>query len=122
MTITRLIVLSLSLFGFGCAAVSADTSRTSTASQALIVEVSGPPPAPKPEAKSVCPGGGHIWVAGYWDYIGGHHVWRDGRWIQGMIGYEYIRARYEWDGKAWQFHVPHWHRHAVTASTQMAQK
>ena len=73
------------------------------------------PPDPKPEVKTPCPAPGHIWVAGYWDYIGGQHVWRDGRWVQGKAGYEYVRARYEFDGKAWQFHVPHWHSRAVTS-------
>jgi hypothetical protein len=33
-----------------------------------------------------------------------------------------VRARYEFDGKAWQFHVPHWHKRAAAQSpTQMAQ-
>ena len=123
MNITRSLVVSLALSSFGCAAVSSDTSKTSAASQSLVVEVPGPPPPAKSEVKTSCPGAGHIWVAGYWDWIGGHHVWRDGRWVQGMAGYEYIRARYEWDGKAWQFHVPHWHRRAVTSTaTQVAQR
>lgn len=122
MNITRPLVLSLALSSFGCAAVSGDTAQTSTTAQALVVEVPGPPPPAKAEVKAPCPASGHIWIAGYWDWIGGHHVWRDGRWIQGMIGYEYIRARYEWDGKAWQFHVPHWHRRAVTPTTQVAQR
>jgi hypothetical protein len=120
MNITRSIALSLSLVSFGCAAVSSTTSQTSTASQQLVIEVPSSPPDPKPEVKTPCPGPGHIWVAGYWDYIGGHHVWRDGRWLQGKPDYEYVRARYEFDGKAWQFHVPHWHRRAVTQPAQMA--
>lgn len=122
MNIARSIVLSFSIFAGGCAAVSANTPQTPSAEQSLVVEVPGPPPAPKAEEKTPCPGPGHIWVAGYWDYIGGQHVWRDGRWIEGKRDYEYVRARYEWDGKAWQFHVPHWHRRAVTAPTQMAQR
>ena len=121
MNITRSIALSFSLLSFGCATVSGTTSTTSTASQQLVVEVpDGPPPA-KAEVKTACPAPGHIWVAGYWDWIGGHHVWRDGRWVQGLAGYEYVRARYEFDGKAWQFHVPHWHKRAATQSTQVAQ-
>lgn len=115
MNITRSIALSLSLFSFGCATVSGDTSQTSTASQQLVIEVPSPPPDPQPEVKTPCPGPGHIWVAGYWDYIDGHHVWREGRWLQGKADYEYVRARYEFDGKAWQFHVPHWHRRAIAA-------
>ena len=121
MNITRSIALSFSLFSFGCAAVSANTSTTSAGSQQLVVEVPDAPPAPKDEVKTACPAPGHIWVAGYWDWIGGHHVWRDERWMQGMAGYEYVRARYEFDGKAWQFHVPHWHKRAATQTTQVAQ-
>jgi hypothetical protein len=122
MNFTRAIALSLSLSAVGCAAVSADTSKTSSPSQVMVLEVPNPPPDPKAEEKTPCPGPGHIWVAGYWDYIGGHHVWRAGRWVEGKAGYEYVRARYEWDGRAWQFHVPHWHRRPASATTpQMAQ-
>jgi hypothetical protein len=121
MNIARSIVLSFSLFAVGCAAVSADTSKTSAPTRVLVVEVPNAPPDPKAEVKTPCPAPGHIWVAGYWDYIDGHHVWRDGRWVEGKLGYEYIRARYEWDGKAWQFHVPHWHKRTVSTPTQMAQ-
>jgi hypothetical protein len=122
MNFTRVVVLSLSLSAVGCAAVSADTSHTSSPSQALVFEVPNPPPEAKAEEKPACPGPGHIWVAGYWDYIAGHHIWRAGRWVEGKAGYEYVRARYEWDGRAWQFHVPHWHRRPVDSATpQMAQ-
>jgi hypothetical protein len=122
MKLTRLFALSLSLSTVGCAAVTADTAKTSSPTQTLVLEVPNAPPDPKPEIKPACPGPGHIWVAGYWDYIGGHHIWRDGRWVEGKAGYEYVRARYEWDGKAWQFHIPYWHRRAVGApmAPQMA--
>ena len=121
MNITRSIVLAFSLVAVGCSTVGGNTSQTSTTSQQLVVEVPNAPPEPKAEEKTPCPGPGHIWIAGYWDYIGGHHVWRDGHWIEGKVGYEYVRARYEWDGTAWQFHVPHWKKRVVTAPTQMAQ-
>jgi YXWGXW repeat-containing protein len=120
MNITRSIALSLSLVSFGCATVGSTTTQTSSASGQLVVEVQDAPPEPKAEVKTPCPAAGTIWVAGYWDYIGGHHVWRDGRWVQGKAGYEYVRARYEFDGKAWQFHVPHWHRRAVSQPVQVA--
>jgi hypothetical protein len=121
MNITRSIALAFSLVTVGCSTVGSTTSQTSTTSQQLVVEVPTAPPEPKAEEKLPCPGPGHIWIAGYWDYIGGHHVWRDGRWLEGKVGYEYIRARYEFDGKAWQFHVPHWKKRTVTQPTQMAQ-
>ena len=117
MNIARSIVLSFSLVSFGCATVSATTSQTSAAAEPLVVEVPEAPPAAKPEVKTPCPGPGHIWVAGYWDYIAGQQVWREGRWIQGKRDYEYVRARYEFDGKAWQFHVPYWHRREVATTT-----
>ncbi len=104
----------------GCASVSSDTTKTSSTMSALVVEVPGPPPEAKDEAKPTTPEPGHIWVAGYWDYINGQHVWRDGRWLAGKPGYEYVRARYEFDGKAWQFHVPHWHRRTPTTPTTVA--
>jgi hypothetical protein len=122
MNFTRPLILSLSLFAVGCASVTTDTAKPSVTSQPLVIEVPFAPPPLKDEVKTPCPALGYIWVAGYWDFIGGHNVWRDGRWVQGKIGYEYIRARYEWDGKAWQFHVPHWHKRAVTGSNQMAQR
>src|SRR5262245_60641126 len=88
MKLMRMFVLSLSFSAFGCAAVTADTSKTSSPTTAMMVEVPNPPPDPKTEQKTECPGTGYIWVAGYWDYIGGHHIWRDGRWVQGKPGYE----------------------------------
>jgi hypothetical protein len=112
--------VALSFVAVGCATVSGNTSATSTAQKTLVIEVPNAPPPPKDEAKPTTPEPGHIWVAGYWDYIDGHHVWREGRWVQGKVGYEYVRARYEFDGKAWQFHVPHWHRRAPAESPTMA--
>ena len=117
MNITRSIALCLSLSAFGCAAV---TTQTSSTTPTLVVEVPNQPPEAKAEVKSPCPSPGSIWVAGYWDYIDGHHVWRDGRWVSGKSGYEYVRAQYVYDGHAWQFHVPHWHKRPVTDSPQMA--
>jgi hypothetical protein len=112
--------LTLGFVVVGCATVSNDTAHTSTAPKSLVIEVPNPPPPPKEEAKPTTPEPGHIWVAGYWDYIDGHHLWRDGRWVQGKPGYEYVRAHYEFDGKAWQFHVPHWHRRSPAESPTMA--
>jgi len=60
--------------------------------------------------KPAAPGYGYIWVAGYWDYLDGNYIWRSGHWMQGKSDYEYVRARYEYDGKTWVFHRPHWKR------------
>lgn len=118
MNIARSIVLCFALSAVGCAAV---TTQTSSTTPTLVMTVPNPPPDPKEEEKPASPGPGYIWVAGYWDYIGGHHVWREGRWMQSKPNYEYVRARYAYDGHSWQFYVPHWHHRAVsTSSTQMA--
>lgn len=91
----------------GCGVLSSDTG-SSNAENALTMQVGGQPPADKAEEKPAAPGFGYIWVSGYWDYISGQYVWRNGRWVQGKPDYEYVRARYEFDGKGWTFHRPHW--------------
>jgi hypothetical protein len=93
----------------GCSVISSDTSANDT-KNALTVQVAKAPPQEKEEAKEhpASPGFGFIWVGGYWDYLDGNYVWRDGRWVQGKPDYEYVRARYEFDGKSWVFHRPHW--------------
>ena len=101
---------ALALFSSqGCSVISSDTSAQS-AQNALTVQVREQPPPDKTEAKEhpSSPGFGYIWVAGYWDYLDGNYVWRDGRWVQGKPDYEYVRARYEYDGKSWVLHRPHW--------------
>jgi hypothetical protein len=38
------------------------------------------PPAPVVEHRSVAPGRGYVWVAGYHRWDGGRYVWVPGRW------------------------------------------
>ncbi|MDB4965671.1 MAG: hypothetical protein JWN44_1360 [Myxococcales bacterium] len=99
----------------GCATLSGNTeSGNGETKNQVTVQVNSAPPAEKTEAnRPAAPGFGYIWVAGYWDYLDGNYVWRDGRWVQGKPDYEYIRARYEYDGKAWLFHRPHWKKRAA---------
>src|SRR5262245_27659857 len=100
------LVLALLVFGgAGCAALSGSTGETRNA---LTLQVHAQPPADKTETRTPSPGFGYIWVSGYWDYLDGNFIWRDGRWVQGRPDYEYVRARYEFDGNAWLFHRPHW--------------
>jgi len=93
----------------GCSVISSDTSSADS-KNALTMQVRDAPPPEKTETadKPAAPGMGYIWVAGYWDYLDGNYVWRDGRWVQAKPDYEYVRARYEYDGKSWLFHRPHW--------------
>ena len=109
MKLEHVLFLALASGLFGCAVVSSDTS-SGNAADALTVQVNARPPDDRVEEKAAAPGFGYIWVAGYWDYLDGNYLWRAGRWMQGRADYEYVRARYEWNGSAWIFHRPHWKR------------
>ncbi len=109
----RTIALALMIAVAGCSTLSSSSSTSSTADAKTQVTVpvnSAPPPDKTEGSKHSAPGYGYIWVAGYWDYLDGNYIWRDGRWVQGKPDYEYVRARYEFDGKSWVFHRPHWKR------------
>jgi hypothetical protein len=108
----RTIALVLMIGFAGCGTLSSSSGNPSgDAKNQIDVAVASPPPAEKGEAnKPAAPGFGYIWVAGYWDYLDGNYIWRDGRWVQGKPDYEYVRARYDNDGKSWVFHRPHWKR------------
>ena len=38
------------------------------------------PPPVRVEARGVAPGGGYVWIDGYWGYRGGAYSWVPGRW------------------------------------------
>jgi hypothetical protein len=115
----RTIVLTLCVAVAGCGTLSSSSQNSSgDAKNQVTIQVNSAPPAEKAEtSRPAAPGFGYIWVGGYWDYLDGNYIWRDGRWVQGKPDYEYVRARYEFDGKGWLFHRPHWKRrqHAAAA-------
>lgn len=108
----RRALLCLLLATSGCAIISSSSTSSSDQNRVTIEVNAQPPPdkVEKAEARPPSPGFGHIWVNGYWDYLDGNYVWRAGRWTQSRPDYEYVRARYEFDGKTWLFHRPHWKR------------
>lgn len=113
----RTIALALFLGLSGCATLSGSSGSADPNTQ-LTIAVSSAPPAEKPEgSRPEPPGYGYIWVNGYWDYLDGNYVWRDGRWVQAKPDYEYVRARYEYNGKSWLFHRPHWKRRHTSQMT-----
>ena len=120
----RTIALVLMLgFTAGCATLSSSGGSSGDSKTQIDVPVNSAPPPEKAEGtRPEAPGYGYIWVAGYWDYLDGNYIWRDGRWVQGKPDYEYVRARYEYDGKAWVFHRPHWKRRQHTAESAAAPK
>jgi hypothetical protein len=116
----RSLALCFVLGTSACGVISSDSSSANT-QNALTVEVSSAPPADNEEGdRPAKPDGPFIWVNGYWENMGGNYVWRDGRWVQARPQYEYVRARYEFNGKSWLFHRPHWRkrqRDAAAGST-----
>lgn len=106
----------------GCAILSSSSSSSGDANKVTIEVSAAPPPEKieKADARPASPGYGYIWVNGYWDYLDGNYVWRSGRWTQARQDYEYIRARYEYDGKTWLFHRPHWKRRRAAESAAPA--
>jgi hypothetical protein len=107
MKMLRTLFLLSILPSAGCATLSSDASSVGKATS-LTIRVPNQPPELRAENRTESPGPGHIWVAGYWDYVGGQHTWRGGRWVAPMPGYEYVRARYEQDGTSWILYAPHW--------------
>ena len=120
----RTIALVLMIGFAGCATLSSSSGSSSGNPENQIdVSVNSAPPPEKTEGtRPAAPGYGYIWVAGYWDYLDGNYIWRDGRWVQGKPDYEYVRARYEYDGKAWVFHRPHWKRRQKTTEATISPK
>jgi hypothetical protein len=83
-----------------------------------VVVPSAPPPDRTDPPRPPAPAFGQIWVAGHWDNLDGIYVWKEGRWVPGRADYEYVRARYDFDGakQSWIYHRPHWkRRHAAAA-------
>ena len=120
---TIALVVMLGFIG-GCATLSSSSGGSSGDSKTQIdVPVSSQPPPEKAEGtRPSSPGFGYIWVGGYWDYLDGNYIWRDGRWVQGKPDYEYVRARYDNNGKTWVFHRPHWKRRQKATEAAAAPK
>ena len=118
----RTIALALMIGFAGCATLSGSPGAAGDGNEIDISVSSAPPPEKAEGTRPAAPGYGYIWVGGYWDYLDGNYIWTDGRWVQGKPDYEYVRARYEYDGKAWVFHRPHWKRRVKTTEAASAPK
>lgn len=110
--------------GAGIAGGSGGAAAPSTAGavQVDVIVPKQPPPDKTDPAKPAAPGFGYIWVAGHWDWVEGIYLWKEGRWMQGRAGYEYVRARYDFDGgqRQWIYRRPHWKRRLLGQATPQA--
>lgn len=85
------------------------------------VEVDDAPPPPRAEVIPLRPGGGHVWVPGYWYWTGSRYIWHAGYWsvppAQGHVwvpsGWVHHHGRYRYVPGRWSTpnRVPH-HRYA----------
>lgn len=68
------------------------------------------PPAVRVEVIGVPPVAGSVWIAGYWDWVGGRHVWVPGRWVPGKPRHHWVAARWIREGDGWRMQRGHWAR------------
>lgn len=68
------------------------------------------PPPPQYEYYGAPPVVGHIWIGGYWNWVGARYVWIPGRWEAPRPGYYWAPHRWERQGDHWRPHGGRWER------------
>lgn len=68
-----------------------------------------PPPVPY-EHPGYPPVVGHVWITGYWNWVGVRYVWVPGRWEAPRPGYYWMPHRWEHQGDHWRPHGGRWER------------
>ena len=89
----------------GCAVVPLDDPYYG----APVVRVE--PPPPQYEFIGAPPMVGHIWIGGYWNWMGARYVWIPGHWDAPRPGYHWAPHRWEpHDGNHWRSYGGRWER------------
>lgn len=73
-----------------------------------VVDVA--PPPPQAEVYGAPPMAGHVWIGGYWNWVGHRHVWVPGRWAPPRHGHTWVPHRWEPVHGGWRGHPGHWRR------------
>ena len=68
------------------------------------------PPVARVEAYGAPPSPGHIWIDGYWNWVGGRHVWVDGHWEAPRAGFHYVPHNWLHERDGWRLSEGHWER------------
>ena len=68
------------------------------------------PPAVPVEEVGVAPTPGYVWMAGYWNWVGGRYVWVAGHWSPGRPGFAWVPHRWVRAGDGWRLAPGHWRR------------
>lgn len=66
------------------------------------------PPPPPYEYPGYPPAVGHVWIGGYWNWVGVRYVWVPGRWQVPRPGYLWVPHRWERQGDYWRPHGGRW--------------
>jgi hypothetical protein len=91
----------------GCAVVAVDDPY-GYYYDAPVVQVA--PPPPRYEFIGSPPVAGHIWIGGYWDWVGSRYHWTPGRWEAPRHGYSWSPYRWNREGDHWRRHGGRWDR------------
>jgi hypothetical protein len=68
------------------------------------------PPPPRVEVIGVAPTPGHVWVGGYWNWVGGRHEWVGGHWVAGRPRQHWVEHNWVRQGDGWRMRPGHWER------------
>jgi WXXGXW repeat (2 copies) len=68
------------------------------------------PPQSPVESVGEPPQPGLVWIAGYWNWVGGRHVWVGGHWQAGRPGYHWVAHEWVRQGDGWRLRPGHWQR------------
>lgn len=68
------------------------------------------PPAPYGETVGMAPVAGHVWIGGYWNWVGNRHVWVAGHWTAPRPGHVWVPHAWVRHGQGWHLQPGHWRR------------
>lgn len=68
------------------------------------------PPPPQVEVIPPPPAAGYVWIAGYWNWVGGRHAWVAGHWVAPRPGHHWVAYGWVRQGDGWRLRPGHWER------------
>jgi hypothetical protein len=83
---TRVLWASAWVLGFAVTGCVVEPDQRHYADGVVMVA----PPPPQVEVVGDPPQPGFVWIAGYWNWVGGRHVWVGGHWVAGRDGYHWV--------------------------------
>jgi len=68
------------------------------------------PPMPQYEVAPAAPGGGYVWLGGYWAWNLNRYVWVGGRWAVPPPGRVWAPGYWSRHGQGWRWRGGYWRR------------